>query len=405
MPESAVAEAIPAGAVDMSQVTSGPEPAMVQGPINESFSDLDTMLGGDPKQDTPTEDKAPPKAPDKTQPPKQDIKDKPQETPKDDKQPVDDKAEKPLPAPELRKAYQELKAKHKAIEAERDQYKKQIELYKPDTEERTRLSERLTNEEKRRTALEEELRMSAYERSAEFKERYFQPFVDAYEFGRGVAARFKALNPDGTVRQGTAEDFDRIVQIVDDEDAARVAEEMFGSTKAGVIMQHRSQVQALSNTQQRALEQAKTMIAERDKVRAEQQINHRKQLGDKWEKLNKTASEKYPDWFAPKEGDDKGNELLQKGYELADMAFSGNPAIPEDKLVEIHSAIRNRAAAFGRLTYQNKALSSRVSELEKELAAFKDSEPKAGEGSRVNGQNGHGDSLESKLSELDSLVS
>lgn len=416
MPEAAAAEPIPAGAVEMSKVPSVPEPAPSQGPLSESFTDLDKMLGGD-EPESKQEATESPKSVAETADKKSDQKAAPgkEKTTKDTPSAKDAKETdglttengKALPAPELRKAYQELKVKLKAIESERDQFRSQADKYKPDVEERTRLSERLAMEEKRRQAIEDELKMTAYERSAEFKERYYQPFVDAYELGREAASRFKAANPDGTVRQGTADDFDRIVQMVDDDEAAKLAEEMFGSTKAAVIMQHKAQVMGLAKAQHRALEQAKTMVGERDKLRMEQQLTRRKALGDKWDGLNKAAAEKYPDLFAPKDGDDKGNELLEQGYKLADLAFSGDPSLSEERLVEIHSAIRNRAAAFGRMHYELKNTRNELAEVKAKLAEYEKSEPKAGEGKRDktadNGAGG-GSLYDRAERELDSLA-
>ena len=103
--------------------------------------------------------------------------------------------------------------------------------------------------------------------------------------------------------------------------------------------------------------------------------------------MNAEAAEKYPDWFKEKEGDEKGNELLRKGYELVDKVFLGSADVPPEELVAQHSAIRNRAAAFGRLAHQLRTANSRVAELEKELESYKDSEPKGGDGAPAD-QNG-----------------
>ena len=47
-------------------------------------------------------------------------------------------------------------------------------------------------------------------------------------------------------------------------------------------------------------------------------------------------------------------------------------------IVRRHAAVRNRAAAFGRLTYQNQQAKTRIADLEKQLAEYKGSEPPAG---------------------------
>ena len=76
-----------------------------------------------------------------------------------------------------------------------------------------------------------------------------------------------------------------------------------------------------------------------------------------------------------------GNQRLAKGFELADRAFSENPLAPNltaeqrRSIVERHAAVRNRAAAFGRLVYQNDQLTTERDALKKELAEFKSTVP------------------------------
>jgi hypothetical protein len=53
---------------------------------------------------------------------------------------------------------------------------------------------------------------------------------------------------------------------------------------------------------------------------------------------------------------------------------------PEQRqeIIERHAAVRNRAAAFGRLRYQNEQLAKQVKDLEDRLKAYQSSTPPIG---------------------------
>ena len=282
---------------------------------------------------------------------------------------------KPLPAPELRKAYQELKVKHAQLEKEYDTYKK---TPREDPQAKT-LAEKLAAAEKHRQQLDEELRHTAYERSQEFKDRYHTPFVNAYELATEVATQLQVTDAEGNVRQGTKEDFDALMQIADMGTAKKWAEEVYGPTGAAIILNQRMEVVKLARSRNAALMDAQKNAGEREKMRQEADMTQRKALAEKWSKLNNDAVSQYPNWFAPQEGDDKGNKHLEDGYKMADLAFSGQE-MSSDKAIELHAWLRNRAAAWGREVYRNKQQAKRIAELESKLKEFEDSQPGPADG-------------------------
>lgn len=323
----------------------------------------------------------------------------PEETPKPslEKSPEELEPAEPEPKPErkvpdvpakgsrvksLREAYESAKLKMTEMEAELKALKN---AKPPEDPEKKTLSERLAEREKRLQEVEERLRFSAYEQSDEYREKYEKPFVDSYQYGRAKTASLKVAQEDGTVRQATPEDFDRIMQVADDDAAADLASEMFGN-KDKLVLLWRDQVLQKNAVRTQALEEYKKSGAERHRQQSEAASRHREQMGKLWTQYNDEAREKYPQWFKPQDGDDEGNKLLEEGYKLADSAFSGTNGMGPEQTVRLHSAIRNRAAAFGRLVHQNKALARKISDLEKELKAFKGSEPGAGAGTKTPGQ-------------------
>jgi hypothetical protein len=152
-------------------------------------------------------------------------------------------------------------------------------------------------------------------------------------------------------------------------------------------MAHRKEIRKLFDDQANALKEARESGATREKEQTEKQQREYGEVStkirDTWSKANEevTVDPKYGTYFTPVEGDEQGNQRLAKGFELADRAFSENPLAPglsaeqRESIVRRHAAVRNRAAAFGRLVYQNGQSKQRIAELEKQLAEYKGTEP------------------------------
>lgn len=404
MPEATTAATTAAPTVPLKPA-SAPTPG--PSPMEDAYADLDAMVAAgsksepsEPKPDKPksvarTADKP---SPDKPSTGKQPEKDSEQDTSAsiaETKQP----GKKVSPSAELRTAYEALKLKHKQLEAEHQALRNAPPKEDP---ERKSLEDRLSEREKRLADLENEIRFSAYERSQEYKEKFEQPFVDAYQTGRAKVATLKITDADGNYRQATPEDFDRIARIMDDDTAAEAAAEMFGN-RAPVVLYHRERVQELNASRIKAIEDYKKLGGEREKQWQEQTAKQREQIGKLWKQANTEAIEKYPHFFKPIDGDDEGNQLLEQGFQMADAAFSDNGNMTPEQRVKLHSAIRNRAAGFSRLAYQNKQLTAKIAELEQKLSEYESSEPGQGEGGGKKTETPE-ISMDSALNELDKLA-
>lgn len=322
-----------------------------------------------PEPEKPTQAEEEPDLPDllNEKPPKEEVR---PETP------PSKPAEKGQPPAQLRKAYEELKAKHAELE------KKLSEAPKEDPEKRA-LSESLKAREARIKELEEEQKFYAYERSEEYKEKYQKPYEEVSAAATARAVKIKVPGEDGQSRPLTDKEFWSIVGIPDDEEALAVAEKVTGSpSKAALLVSMRNDITSKLEAGNKAKEQYRATAAEREKKFQEdsarqriEQENFARMRAENFQKMNQEAAKKYPKYFAPEEGDEKGNALLQKGFELVDAVFGDSSKIPPDKLVQYHSAVRNKAAAFDRQVYKLGKATARIAELEKELAAFKASGP------------------------------
>lgn len=384
----AAAPAAPAAAP-----SNASESATFQGPLNDAFSHLDTMLatpneGGGASPPPSAEGAAPSSDAGSTatapKPSAADVSKSTSEKPPASTPPAEPPVEKMAPK-QLREAYSALKVKMAEIQKERDQFKTAAETPKDDPEKKT-LAERLEATEKRRAELEQVAMFADYKQSDEYKSKWQAPFVEAYNDGREAVAQIKVIGDDGNIRPGTQEDFDRYMRISDEDEAAQFAEQVFGNKK-GMVEYHRMQTLQRNRARLKAVEDFQKNSGEIQKRRTEEMQAHQKTIAKIWQDSNKSAAEKYPHWFAPADGDAKGNELLEKGFHLADRAFSaGQPLREGDKplspqeMAALHSAVRNKAGGFDRLAFKFAQANKRIADLEKKIAEFESTVPGNGEG-------------------------
>jgi hypothetical protein len=184
-------------------------------------------------------------------------------------------------------------------------------------------------------------------------------------------------------------------------EAWAAAKTMFGDA-ASEIMAHRRSIIELSDAQTKALDDAKKNAETHDKEKQTQSLQQRQKIASLWQDENKAWQEKFPRWFKPEDGDEEGNTLLAKGYEMADAAFSNNgDKTPEEK-VKLHAELRNKAAAFPKIALRLKQAKTRIKELEKSLKEFEQSEPPSGDGGKPRAVK-PGGAWSDPFSELDSL--
>lgn len=366
MPEQSTAPAPPPAA------TPAPAPApSAPDPLNNAFSDIDEILKEPEESPEPQQKEPEPK----DEPPKPDPK---------AKEPTEFDAKKAAPK-QLREAYEKAKAEMAQIRAERDELKKQSSTPKEDPEKKDYM-ERAERHSKRAQELENELKFAKYEKSQEYQEKYYQPYEQAFGQARAEAASFKVTDADGNVRQGTPEDFDTYMGISDPEAAADFAEKVFGRHKA-TMEAWRKDVRKLGAATQTAIESFRKQAADRENEWKENQSKALKAATETWSMLNKTALEKYPALFKASDEDTKGNELLTKGFDTIDRAFSNGAPLKEGQqpmnaleLMQVRSAMRNKAAAFDYQVYLKQQALAKVKKLEADLANYKKSEPGKGDG-------------------------
>lgn len=357
-----MADASPLG----GNAPSAPEPPAAPAPTPSAKTE-DAGAPPEKKDDTTT---TPPATPPKDEKPKADVKPEEPEhkTPK-----------------ELRSAYEALKAKHKEAEKKLAEVaaQKPAEVKPPDPTEHPEfksMKERVEAIAKRNRELEEEIQYVDYEKSQEFQDKYHKPYTDLSSRLARAATELRGVDAEGQPRPVAPEEFWKIVTTPNGEDALALAEQIYGSpSKAARVAAMRDQIVESWETMNRAKAEFKTKGGERAKELQSRMESELKRDRELFHKFNADAVKEHPHYFAPIEGDAKGNELLAKGYEFVDKAFVAQPNMPPEERVALHSKVRNQAAGFDRLAYRLSATEKERDALKEKIAQYEQSQPGGGE--------------------------
>lgn len=314
------------------------------------------------------------------------------------KEPVKEPEKPAGTAKELRTALENAKRDAQSLREELDKYK----TGKVEDPEKKSVLEKLESEQKARAEIEKELRFTNYEKSQEYKERYDLPIRKAFDVAFEDLKGFKISMEDGTEREATPNDFNALVQTQSAAVASVKAKELFGDG-AGEILAHRRKILELNSARLEAIDKFQKEGAEREKNAGVDRTVRQQKVMDLYQSSSKAISEKNPEFFTAKEGDEELNTALEEGGKIADFAFQSvslNPNIPIEKQVPVHALVRQRAAAFPRVTLENKRLGERVKALEKEIEQLRGSTPGPGTGTPAPVATG----VQSWEQEIDALV-
>lgn len=378
----------PAAPVAPAPGTPPPAPAkppVPSAPINDAFAEIDKVIkeSGEkesakraakppvsktekPAKETVQPGEKPP-AEKQAEPPKPAVE-KPAEIPKPDET-------MPVSAPQLRAAYSELKKNHAAAT-------EKLTAAEARLKELESIQEKLQSTAKRAEELEQQIKFVDYEKSPEYKEKYYKPFVDAYQTGRDKVSSLRTVERRDEMeevtqprRAGTAEDFDAIMRLADDGQAAELADQLFGPLSS-VVMYHRERVMELNTARVNAIEEFKKTGGEREKEAVQRMQAVQEKARTTYREAVEVGISSHPEWFKPDEGDQAGAAMLEKGMKDADLAFSKNNLTPEQTAIR-HAAFRNMAGAFPFMALKLHRANEKIAELEKALSEFKESEPNA----------------------------
>jgi len=247
--------------------------------------------------------------------------------------------------------------------------------------------------EKKVKEFEDDLRLTNYAKSQEFKDKFEKPYTAAWERTMSELNGLTVPEEGGAARPFTTQD---MLQLVSMEaiPARRLAQELYGEF-ANDVMLHRNEIRRMSDDQARAINDAKTTGAQREKERSEMQTKTQREIAANIQSTFKEAfqaaqkDEVNGRFFTPKEGDQEWNDALEKGRELSASVFKDDPndpnLTPQERaaIVKKHAAVFNRSSAFGPTKRLLLRTEKRLAEVEKELEGYKGSKPDVDGGSRA----------------------
>jgi hypothetical protein len=364
-------------------------------------NDIPRPAPREPRKPKPEDDAPPPNADDEPPP---DDKQGDEVPPDAGNEPPPPAEPEPKTAPELRKAFSELKKK---VSTEYTPKITQLEAKVRELESKSaapdpKAQERVAAVEKRNQELEDTLKYLDYVRSKDYQEKYDKPFRDAWANALNDIAELEVETSDGQTRPASDKDLVMLAGLTLGQ-ARREANRLFGDS-ADDVMSHVRNIKDLYRKQQDALSNAQK---DSQRVFSERQENAKREHAERlqvWEASNKELATKYPTWFAPVEGDTEGNKLLAKGFALADMNFREGQLSPEEiellpanlrddvkanggrfspkMKVRFHALIRNKIANHDRLARRLNDVRKELAEARKALKEYEDSGPPGPGGAR-----------------------
>lgn len=316
----------------------------------------------------------------KAEPAKAPTEPKAQPTPKADPKatPTPPKADKPPEGPaQLRKAYDELKAKYERETKElNEKYSTRSKEYEEVSKKRVWSEDdakAMERHQKEAEDLRRQLAETAYERSDEFKQKFTEPYNNILKTAVAAVKQYGVEQGEGQpMRAGTPEDLQQVMSAPPHQQAA-VARRIFGDNAALVLSDIREMQRLRISAEQAVSEHAKG-IPERTKAeraRAEQEFKAYEQATSE---ARSQLEKDYPEYFGKHE-DPEIQGAMEKGYEFFDNLVSGIQSMSPQDRAAANAVVRARAAGFPRALVQIKQLKSKLAAVEAELAKGRASDP------------------------------
>lgn len=381
-----------------------PDRPVIPEGIAKSFDEAFPDDGMDNPPDPVKPEPSPAKTPDKTTPP-----DKPEKPEKPPSKSAPEKPEKPEKGPEpgtpekssseegtsefsppqvakpselrswanrMGERAKKAESKISTLEARLAQVESQPSKQSEDV---SNMAQELAATKKKLAEYEDNLRLTKYERSAEYLEKFQKPYQDA------VAAAYRDVqellvstpdpqNPENvTEREATAEDFNEVYALPLGQ-ATRLAKQKFGDA-ATIVLQHRAAIRRLAETAFAAVEDYKKKGLEAETQTKAQQAQQEQAMQRMFDAASQGHAKKFAELLLERDGDQEGNDLLVKGRQFAQSVFAGNDNLSPQQIVTRDAVAFNRLAAYPRLVRDNKKLKMELEELKSTLAEVRGSGP------------------------------
>lgn len=256
---------------------------------------------------------------------------------------------------------------------------RELESRQPQHADTKALTEELASTKKRLEEYEGELKVTRYERSGEYKEKYEKPYQNAVRNAYNEVQELLVTVPNPNdpenpqERQATVQDFDEVYGLPLGQ-ATKVAKQKFGDA-ASIVIQHVKAIKDAKKAAFTAIEEHKGKAAEFEQQQTAQQKMVEEGRSRMFGEAVNAIVEKYKDVFGERDGDTAWNEALAKGRHMADLAFSDRQGLTPAQSAILDAQIHARVSAFPGLRAENSKLKAERDALAKEIEELRGSSP------------------------------
>lgn len=368
------------------QAPSTPSPAMED--FDRTFSDLDESPAA-PEPAPAPETKTTPKDPESGKFVKQTETPSPAVPKPETKAPPAEKPQTPEYEPpqvvkpsELRTWAKRMGTRAQQAEQQLSQVKARIRELESKPQESVdvkAITQELAHTKKRLEEYEGELKVTRYERSGEYKEKYEKPYQSAVQSAYAEIGELlvSVPNPDDPEnpreRQATAQDFDEVYSLPLGP-ATKLAKQKFGDA-ASIVIGHVKAIKDARKAAVTAIEEHKGKAAEFEQQQTAQQRMEQEGRSRMFSEAVSAITQKYPTLFGERDGDTSWNQMLAKGRAMADLAFSDRKGLTPVQAAILDAQVHARISAFPGLRQENEQLKAEKAKLTKEIEEIRGSGP------------------------------
>ncbi len=216
------------------------------------------------------------------------------------------------------------------------------------------LAQQLQAANQRIEQYEHDLRLTKYERSGEYRDKYEKPD-----------------NP--KERAATQSDFDEVYSLPLGQ-ATKLAKQKFGDA-SGIVLQHLEKIRDHMESAFAAVEQYKNQGSEQEKMTQAQAAQREAGMAQMFTQATQSYAKKFSEMVSPRDGDTEGNDLLTKGQQFASFVFAGNENLNPVDVVRRDARAYSWLSAYPRLARDVKSLKTQLSEAQKTIESLKSSGP------------------------------
>ena len=379
------------------QPTTTPEPAGAIADFDRTFADLDDA----PPSPDPAPSPTPPPSPEPAPAPKPTPPKDPETGKFTKSEPKPEPAKAPTPAPqparplggefeppnvakpsELRNWAKKMGGRAEQAEKRFNQLNAELRQLKSQPQQSVdvkALTEELASTKKRLDEYEGELKVTRYERSGEYREKYEKPYQNAVKnaYSEIQELLVSVPNPNDPEnpgeRQATAADFDEVYNLPLGP-AAKLARAKFGEA-APIVINHVKAIKDAARAAVQATNDHKGKAAEFEQQQTAQQRMLDEGRSRMFGEAINSIFDKYKDLFNPRDDDQTWNDNLNKGRTMADLAFGDRRGLTPQQSTILDAQIYARITGYPALRAERDNLKAQLAEKDKEISDLRGSGP------------------------------